>query len=357
MAEGILQKKYRSLGAGTFGAVFRVGEYIVKRIILTDEDELTTFKHEVSVWEHLAGIPAMRPFMPQFCRALLIENVPPPPDIQTYAHLPFIEQYPAWYQDRQEWERLYGNEHFAYGFIFQVYEPVRELQAILQDAVKAPFSADVGYKLFIQITNGFTVLHQAGIVHRDIKADNILIRENGSPIIIDFGLACKLFDEHGKLQACAQPYRGIKNYTPQNYQAVEKRKHVPRIFKNELQSVKRGWLMSTKKPIKVALKGIADPISNRASDMYTLSISVLRPLVAVTDWSGNRRYERWAKKAIQEYERAIVPFLAASIGRKRMEGVNANNTNNNNSTASSKSGSTRRSGSSRRSSTKKASRS
>jgi serine/threonine protein kinase len=359
MAEGILQKRYTPLGAGTFGAVFHIGDYIVKRIILINKYEVADFEHEVTIWKHLAAIPAMRPYMPQFCRALLIENAPPPPEIQDYAALPFMEQYPTWYQERQEWERLYKDEHFAYGFIFQVFEPVRELHDIFQGALKIPFSADMGYKLFTDITNGFSILHQAGIVHRDIKADNILIRQNGSPIIIDFGMACKLFDEHGKLQACAIPYHGIKNYTPQNYQAVGKRKHLPRIFTNELQSVKRGWLTTTKKPVKVAVKGVADPISNPASDMYTLSITVLRPLVAVTDWSGNRRYERWAKKTIQEYERAIVPFLAANIGRKRMEGMNANkNNNNNNSTASSKSGSTRRSGSSRRrSSSKKASRS
>ncbi len=76
------------------------------------------------------------------------------------------------------------------------------------------------------------------------------------------------------------------------------------------------------------MKGVADVINNPASDMYTLSITVLRPLVQVTDWSGNRRYEKWAKRTIQEYERAIVPFLAAGVGRKRMEGANVNENEN-----------------------------
>ena len=351
MAEGILQKRYRSLGEGSFGAVFRIGDYIVKRIILIDKYEVETFQDEVRIWEHLAAIPAMRPHMPQFCRALLIENTPPAPQIDDYGALPFIEQYPAWYQDRQEWERMYGNEHFAYGFIFQLYEPVRELQEILNDAMKAPLTADMGYKLFVEITNAFSILHQAGIVHRDIKADNILIRQNGTPIIIDFGLACRLFDEHGKLRECSDSWRGIKNYTPQNYQAVEKRKQLPRIFRNELQSVKRGWFSTTKKPLKVAVKGVANIINNPASDMYTLSITVLRPLVQVTDWSGNRRYEKWAKTTIQEYERAIVPFLAASVGRKRVEGVNENNEKNNSNMSNS--GTRSRTNSSRRNSTRK----
>lgn len=308
MAEGILHKGYKPLGEGTYGAVFHVGDYIVKRMILMEDYEVKEFQDEVRIWEHLAAIPAMRPHMPHFCRALLM-NVPPGPH---------------------------------YGFIFQLYEPVRELYEIIQDATVVPLTADMGYKLFTDITNAFSILHQAGIVHRDIKTNNILIRENGTPIIIDFGVACRLFDEHGKLRECGDSWRGIKNYTPQNYRAVEKRYHLPRIFTNELQSVKRGWFSTTKKPLKVKVRGVADPINNTASDMYTLSITVLRPLVSVTDWSGNRRYEKWAKKTIQEYERAIVPFLAASVARKGME-ANGNNSNV----------SSRRNNSSRRNSTRK----
>jgi len=355
LAEGILRKKFTPLGQGAFGAVYHIGDYIVKRVILIDKDDVNTFKHEVSVWEHLASIPSMRPYMPGFCRALIIDNAPPRPYIEDYRGLPLVEQYSKWFDDFNTWNALYGEEHFAYGFIFQVFEPVRELYSVIEEAAATPLSADMGYKLFTEITNGFSILHQAGIVHRDIKADNILIRKNGTPIIIDFGMACKLFDEHGKIRACATPYRGIKNYTPQNYQVVEKRKHLPRIFTNELQSVKRGWLSTTKKPLKVAVKGVADVINNPASDMYTLSITVLRPLVQVTDWSGNRRYEKWAKRTIQEYERAIVPFLAAGVGRKRMEGANVNeNENSLSSKYSLSSGGTRsKRKSSRRQSTRK----
>lgn len=32
-------------------------------------------------------------------------------------------------------------------------------------------------------------LHNAGIVHRDLKATNVLLNEDGHAIIIDFGLA------------------------------------------------------------------------------------------------------------------------------------------------------------------------
>ena len=120
LAEGILRKKFTPLGQGAFGAVYHIGDSIVKRVILIDKDDVNTFKHEVSVWEHLASIPSMRPYMPGFCRALIIDNAPPRPYIEDYRGLPLFEQYSAWYDDFNKWDILYGQEHFAYGFIFQV---------------------------------------------------------------------------------------------------------------------------------------------------------------------------------------------------------------------------------------------
>jgi serine/threonine protein kinase len=335
IAEHILQGKHKPLGKGTFGAVYHIGHFIIKKINMKNEYDVKDFEHEVSVWKHLAAIPAMRPFMPQFCQELIIQNVPFPPNVQgkEYNSLPYKNRFDSWLIDETAWQHKYKDEYYAYGFIFQLYEPVRDLHDVFKDAVKTPFSAYMGYKLFTEITMGFTILHDAGIVHNDIKPNNILIRKDGTPIIIDFGLACELFDVHGKRQACEYPYRGKNEFIPQNYKEVENRTHLPGFFTHELKGVKQvaiveGLIHNTtkmvkvQKPIKVKLRGVADPINNKASDMYTLSISVLRPLFLLTDWSSNRRYEKEVKETIQEYERAIVPFLAASLGNKWLHGVN-----------------------------------
>lgn len=45
--------------------------------------------------------------------------------------------------------------------------------------------------IFLPILDGLKLVHDAGFIHRDIKPANIYIRDDGSPVLIDFGAARK----------------------------------------------------------------------------------------------------------------------------------------------------------------------
>jgi serine/threonine protein kinase len=46
-----------------------------------------------------------------------------------------------------------------------------------------------GLKVFREIVSGVSFLHDHGVIHRDLKPANIIVASNGTPKIVDFGLA------------------------------------------------------------------------------------------------------------------------------------------------------------------------
>ncbi len=56
------------------------------------------------------------------------------------------------------------------------------------------FDVMTAANLLDQMAAGLAVAHRQGVVHRDIKPDNILLDEDGNAYIADFGIAIKLID-------------------------------------------------------------------------------------------------------------------------------------------------------------------
>lgn len=50
--------------------------------------------------------------------------------------------------------------------------------------------------ILMPIIDGLSIVHEAGFIHRDIKPANIFIREDDSPVLIDFGSARQAIGEH-----------------------------------------------------------------------------------------------------------------------------------------------------------------
>jgi serine/threonine protein kinase len=48
-------------------------------------------------------------------------------------------------------------------------------------------------------------VHSRGIVHRDVKAENILLRSDGNPVLADFGLACHKSNPTEMSRRCGSP--------------------------------------------------------------------------------------------------------------------------------------------------------
>ena len=72
-------------------------------------------------------------------------------------------------------------------YMVMEFEEGKDLRAYLEDRNQAQESALK--KLFLPISEGLAEVHKHGFIHRDIKPANILVRIDGSPVLLDFGSA------------------------------------------------------------------------------------------------------------------------------------------------------------------------
>jgi DNA-binding NarL/FixJ family response regulator len=83
--------------------------------------------------------------------------------------------------------------HDGREFIAMEYFPCGDLKARLQN----PISEDQCIAYLRRIASALSVVHAQGLVHRDLKPPNIMLREAGEVVLIDFGIAKRLQDGGG----------------------------------------------------------------------------------------------------------------------------------------------------------------
>lgn len=78
-------------------------------------------------------------------------------------------------------------------YIVMEYEEGRDLKAYLK--INQNPTEKRLLEIFIPINEGLNNIHQLGYIHRDIKPGNIYIRQNDTPVLIDFGAARDIFNK------------------------------------------------------------------------------------------------------------------------------------------------------------------
>jgi tRNA A-37 threonylcarbamoyl transferase component Bud32 len=79
----------------------------------------------------------------------------------------------------------------------------------LRDRLRNPLSVDESLYYLRTIAEALRVIHVFGILHRDLKPANVMLREDNSPVLIDFGLARRSMEDAGTTgvgQVLGSPY-------------------------------------------------------------------------------------------------------------------------------------------------------
>ncbi len=97
-----------------------------------------------------------------------------------------------------------GHPYFAMDYVrgLRVDEYIREKKPTLEDALK----------LFCIVCEAIQYAHQRAIIHRDLKPSNILVDTDGSPRVLDFGLAKWIGGASGTLISISQNIMGTLPY-------------------------------------------------------------------------------------------------------------------------------------------------
>jgi tRNA A-37 threonylcarbamoyl transferase component Bud32/DNA-binding response OmpR family regulator len=83
--------------------------------------------------------------------------------------------------------------HDGVEFLAMEYFPCGDLKARLQN----PLTPAEAIAFLKEIARSLKVVHEAGIIHRDLKPPNVMLRDDGSVVLIDFGLARSLLTGDG----------------------------------------------------------------------------------------------------------------------------------------------------------------
>mmetsp|Transcript_63544 Transcript_63544/g.160330 ORF Transcript_63544/g.160330 Transcript_63544/m.160330 type:complete len:640 (-) Transcript_63544:381-2300(-) len=69
----------------------------------------------------------------------------------------------------------------------------------------SPFQENAARDIMKCILGALAYIHARGILHRDVKAENVLLRANGVPVLADFGISCRASDVQARMCRCGSP--------------------------------------------------------------------------------------------------------------------------------------------------------
>src|SRR6476620_7270187 len=89
-------------------------------------------------------------------------------------------------------------EHEGRQFIVFEYVAGENLKRLIERRGPAPVTTAL--ELAMQIARGLSFAHQQGLVHRDVKPQNVLLNGDGQAKVTDFGIARSMDVQHGMTQ-------------------------------------------------------------------------------------------------------------------------------------------------------------
>ena len=140
---------------------------------------------------------------------------------------------------------------------------------------RRPLAERVLTALAVPLLDGLEVIHGAGYLHRDIKPGNIFVREDGSPVLLDFGSA-RVTNANSELTAIVSPgYAPLEQYHSHGHQGPWSDLYA--------MGAVLYWIVTGAKPVEATARVRNDPLKPaiQAGDRSRYSADLLNAI----DWA------------------------------------------------------------------------
>ncbi len=176
-----------------------------------------------------------------------------------------------------------------------------------------PHNAPLSQRALLSILNplldGLEQVHQAGFLHRDIKPDNIYVRADGAPVLLDFGSARRVSANQDFTNIVSPGFAPFEQYHSQGREGPW----------TDLYSIGAVlyWMATGRKPLESAARVKADSMPGAAAlgDAAVHGADLLRAI----DWAM-RPDEAARPQSVAEFREAVRSCAAVDTGMGALTG-------------------------------------
>jgi serine/threonine protein kinase len=162
----------------------------------------------------------------------------------------------------------------------------------LKDRLKRPLSVPEAIEYMIQVAEGLDCAHRNGIIHRDVKPANMLLRKDGYLLLSDFGIA-KILEGTTNLTRVGTGIGTPQYMSPEQGtgQPVDRRSDIYSLGIVLFHCLTGHVPFNADSPLTITVKHINDPLPVEHLRMANVPLPIEQVVVKMTAKSAQDRYQ------------------------------------------------------------------
>lgn len=161
---------------------------------------------------------------------------------------------------------------------------------------RRPLDRNLMLAIVRPLLDGLEAIHERGFLHRDVKPSNIYIRDDGQPVLLDFGAARRFNGSDNTMTAIVTPgFAPFEQYHSHGHQG-------PWSDIYSMGAVMY-WLVTGQRPVEAAARVHSDPLvpAARLADHGTFGASLLRAIDWALEPDGAKR-----PRSVADFRRVFI---------------------------------------------------